>query len=234
VSNKRKLKRPPKHVCDEQEHVVHFCSNPDCSDPETCPNTEHDLHYCGHGYNDFLAAAGAETIFDCPVCGGSEALGVRIGREWLNEPRFIWRCDNGCAVAEIRSGLLARGIDVGCLGDYGIDGTIYEFDSEQPTALYRWWDKENLLLYIGISDELAGRVKGHVKASSWMDFAATSAIERHPTRAAALAAEEEAIKAEKPIFNKQHNSSPEAQQRLVEYLIKHNRVDLLAPAVSRG
>jgi predicted GIY-YIG superfamily endonuclease len=236
VSNKRKLKKPPRHVCDDGEHVMHMhCSDPDCTE------TDGDIRMCDKGWNDFLAQMQMETTFDCPVCGGSEALGLRIGREWLNEPRFIWRCDNECAVTEIRSGLLARGIDADCLGDYGTDDVIYELDccprepdSDQPTALYRWWDEENLLLYVGISDELAARVKGHVRGSSWMDFAATSAIERHPTRTAALAAEEEAIKAEKPIFNKQHNSSPEAQQRLVEYLIKHNRLDLLAPAVSRG
>jgi predicted GIY-YIG superfamily endonuclease len=105
---------------------------------------------------------------------------------------------------------------------------------DKPTALYRWFDKEALLLYIGISDELAERVKGHIKASSWMEFAAASTIERHPTRYAALDAEEAAIKAEHPLFNHQHNDTPEARKRTVEYLIKHDRLDLLAPSISRG
>jgi predicted GIY-YIG superfamily endonuclease len=102
------------------------------------------------------------------------------------------------------------------------------------TALYRWWDAADLLLYIGISDELSNRVNGHAKESSWMEFAARSTITRYPSRAEAAAAEVAAIKSERPLFNQKHNNSPEARQRLVEYLIEHERLDLLAPAVSRG
>lgn len=102
------------------------------------------------------------------------------------------------------------------------------------TALYRWWDADGLLLYIGISDDLATRTSNHVKASSWMDFAALCKITRFTTRNEAAAAETEAIKAERPLFNDRHNRSPEAQRRLVEYLVKHGRADLLMPAVSRG
>ena len=67
-----------------------------------------------------------------------------------------------------------------------------------------------------------------------MDFAVRSTIERFPSRDAALEAEETAIKAEHPLFNHQHNNTPEARRRLVEYLVSHGRFDLLAPAVSRG
>jgi len=102
------------------------------------------------------------------------------------------------------------------------------------TALYRWWDDANRLLYIGISDDLAVRTKGHAKRSSWMEFAARSTVERHPSKSAARRAEEDAIKAEGPIFNFQHNSTPEAKRRAIEYLIAHNRYDLLGLAVSRG
>lgn len=101
-------------------------------------------------------------------------------------------------------------------------------------ALYRYYDELDLLLYIGITDELTDRVSDHVDGSSWMDFAARSTIERHKDRTAALAAEEAAIKAEHPLFNQKHNNTPEARRRLVEYLIEHDRLDLLAPAVSRG
>lgn len=212
---------------------MHFCSDPSCSDPD-CPNTDKDIRLCGQGWNDFLSAMQAEKIFDCPICGGSETFGLRIGRRWLGEPRFIWRCANGCSVMALREELLRRGIHPGCLGDYGLDGRVYQLDSEQPTALYRWYDESHLLLYVGISDDLAGRVRGHIKSSSWMDFAVSSTIERHSTRTAALDAEETAIKAERPIFNFQHNSSPEARQRLVDYLVKRGRLDLLTPSISRG
>lgn len=102
------------------------------------------------------------------------------------------------------------------------------------TALYRYYDAYDLLLYVGISDRLYTRTGKHIQRSSWMDFAARSTIERFPSREEALTAEEAAIKAERPLFNHQHNASPEAQKRLIEYLVSHGRLDLLAPAVSRG
>lgn len=67
-----------------------------------------------------------------------------------------------------------------------------------------------------------------------MEFAARSTVERFPSRRIALTTEEAAIKAEHPIFNHQHNDTPEARRRLVEYLIQRDRLDLLTPAVSRG
>lgn len=102
------------------------------------------------------------------------------------------------------------------------------------TALYRYFDADDLLLYVGISDRLRNRTGSHIEGSSWMDFAVRSTIERHPARAVALEVEESAIKAEHPLFNHQHNDTPEARRALVEYLIKHDRLDLLAPSVSRG
>ena len=113
-------------------------------------------------------------------------------------------------------------------------GTAPEVPSPEPTDLYRWYDEQDLPLYFGISDDLRSRSSSHFGGSSWMEFAVRSTFERHPTRSAALAAEEVAIKAEHPLFNKQHNDTPEARRRVVEYLIEHDRLDLLAPAVSRG
>lgn len=102
------------------------------------------------------------------------------------------------------------------------------------TALYSYYDADDVSLYIGITDDLRARTLAHVEASSWMDFAARCTITRHPSRKAALDAEREAIKAERPLFNHMHNATPKARARLVAYLVQHDRLDLLAPAVSRG
>ena len=144
-------------------------------------------------------------------------------------------------IPELRQSLRNAGLDVplygphsaGWLADQCRAGQAAAKDARE-TALYRWWDDTDLLLYVGIADHLGERTKGHVKGSSWMEFAARSAVERHPSRIVALRAEEAAIKAEKPLFNYQHNNTPEARRRLVEYLIERDRLDLLAPAVSRG
>jgi predicted GIY-YIG superfamily endonuclease len=102
------------------------------------------------------------------------------------------------------------------------------------TALYSYYDAADISLYIGITDDLRRRTLDHVEASSWMAFAARSTITRYPTRVAALDAEKIAIEIEQPLFNSQHNSTPEARQRLVAYLVEKGRLDLLTPAVSRG
>ena len=103
-----------------------------------------------------------------------------------------------------------------------------------PTALYFWFDADGVLLYIGITGDLATRQSSHAKRSSWAEFADHSQIHRFPSRPEAEAAEKAAIEAERPLFNHVHNDTAEARQRLVAYLIEHGRMDLLAPAVSRG
>lgn len=120
------------------------------------------------------------------------------------------------------------------IGDLLREARQARTEPPRRTALYRFYDADDVLLYIGISDHLATRHMSHVAESSWMEFAARSTIERHPTRAEAADAEVAAIRAESPLFNSQHNDEPDAVRRLVDYLIKHGRTDLLAPAVSRG
>lgn len=102
------------------------------------------------------------------------------------------------------------------------------------TALYRRFDAEGTLLYVGITDALDERTKAHDDGSSWSEFATHETVEMFPDRAAALAAEVQAIRSERPLFNMQHNNSPEARRRLVGYLIQNGRIDLLVPSVKRG
>jgi predicted GIY-YIG superfamily endonuclease len=99
-----------------------------------------------------------------------------------------------------------------------------------PTRLYRWYDADDRLLYVGVTVNLADRQNSHAKRSSWAVFAARSTVETFATRDLAEAAEAEAIEVERPLFNSVHNDTPEARQRLVVYLLEKDRLDLLAPA----
>lgn len=102
------------------------------------------------------------------------------------------------------------------------------------TVLYRWFDQENLLLYLGISDDLGKRFAAHKGKSSWVAFAHRQTLEWFPSRDKAEFAEVDAIKVEQPLFNGMHNENPDARMRAVAYLVEHGRLDLLAPALSRG
>ena len=72
------------------------------------------------------------------------------------------------------------------------------------TQLYRHYDSDKKLLYVGISLSAAARLAQHRDAAHWFDDIATVTIETFPNREAALAAERKAIINEKPVCNIHH------------------------------
>lgn len=74
-----------------------------------------------------------------------------------------------------------------------------------PTALYRCRDQFGTLLYVGITENLERRWKDHAKDKPWWPKVQTRSIEWFPTRDHALAAEADAIRAEHPRYNVNHN-----------------------------
>lgn len=93
-------------------------------------------------------------------------------------------------------------------------------------ALYRYFDATGRLLYIGESGILPARETQHIARSRWMPFAASSTIERYPTAEKLKAAERQAIRAERPLFNIRHNPAG-CKERLRAYLDEIGRLDLL-------
>ena len=100
---------------------------------------------------------------------------------------------------------------------------------ELPYVLYRYFDDEGRLLYLGISGDYATRQGVHNSTSRWMPLAASSAINRYKTRGDVQKAEQEAVEAEHPLFNVQYNDTPDAKERLKAYLEQIGRLDLLHP-----
>jgi len=104
----------------------------------------------------------------------------------------------------------------------------------RETVLYRYYDDQDVLLYVGVSANMPGRLEGHEADSTWMDFAARSTMDHFAERDDAEAAEVAAIEADHPLFNVLHNERPDRIRRLVDYLINRDRRDLLVPLISRG
>lgn len=157
------------------------------------------------------------TIYDeagMETCGGYTA--DKVAEIWKLDPSARTAVDWGFEVARLD-------LEHWCLGQ-----------RVWPEALYRWFDYDDRLLYVGITRDVAGRQESHSKRSSWGRFADHCKIERYPTREDAEDMERHAIKCESPLFNHVHNDTQEARQRLVEYLVEKGRLDLLVPAVSRG
>ncbi len=67
--------------------------------------------------------------------------------------------------------------------------------------LYRHFDKEGRLLYVGISLSAVARLAAHKGSAHWYDQITSVSIEQCESREALLDAEREAILAEKPLHN---------------------------------
>lgn len=74
-----------------------------------------------------------------------------------------------------------------------------------PHALYRFFAADESLLYVGITCDVGRRWDRHSRDKPWWTEMARSTVEHFDTREAVLAAEEAAIRAEKPRYNIRHN-----------------------------
>ena len=70
-----------------------------------------------------------------------------------------------------------------------------------PTCLYRHFDRDGRLLYIGISLNAISRLAGHRDTAHWFYEIARVDIEQYASRREAEAAERKAIYEEKPLHN---------------------------------
>jgi len=75
-----------------------------------------------------------------------------------------------------------------------------------PTTLYRFYDADDRLLYVGITERGPQRWKEHRKSKGWWTKVVRISTEHFPTRVQALKAEERAIRQEKPAYNVIHNA----------------------------
>lgn len=71
-------------------------------------------------------------------------------------------------------------------------------------ALYRHYDKDGRLLYVGITNDPGKRWEQHRNKDWWHDVTRTD-IERFPDRESVSMAELDAIRNEKPWWNERHN-----------------------------
>ena len=72
------------------------------------------------------------------------------------------------------------------------------------SQLYRHFDAQGRLLYIGISLSAVTRLMGHRAGSQWFRKIARVEIQTFPSRAIALQMEREAIQKEHPRYNIEH------------------------------
>ena len=90
--------------------------------------------------------------------------------------------------------------------------------ADRQTMLYRYFDAEGRLLYVGITMAPRGRHRLHDLRSPHVKYATHISFEWYPDRETARAAELDAIRSEEPVFNKEGVDELVAATRLTEYL----------------
>lgn len=94
-------------------------------------------------------------------------------------------------------------------------------NGREATALYRFWDITDVLLYVGITRDPPARFGQHGKDKSWWRDVARIDLEWHPSRNAAEVAEKAAIEDEKPLYNIVHSLTPNRFLGRIEWKCIH-------------
>lgn len=94
-----------------------------------------------------------------------------------------------------------------------------------PTVLYRHFDTDGNLLYVGSTElrRLRDRHLGHVRNARWWLYVARVEHEEVEDRRNAYKAETAAIHAERPVFNRT-SGSDDQQEREAEYIRHHSAI----------
>ena len=98
------------------------------------------------------------------------------------------------------------------------------------TDLYRHYNGDNTLLYVGISLSAINRLIQHKGSSEWFDEIKRIDVEKFDTREEALIAETKAIQSEKPFYNIKKKSIVK-KSRLNEH-VEEAQIDLVSRVVN--
>jgi hypothetical protein len=90
---------------------------------------------------------------------------------------------------------------------YNADATPPE-EWEQATALYRFFDRQGQLLYLGITRRLRIRMTEHARdyAETWWPLVSSRTVSWYETRSQAWRTERDAIRTENPPYNVMHTA----------------------------
>ena len=78
-------------------------------------------------------------------------------------------------------------------------------DAAAPTSVYRYYDANGVLLYVGITSRGISRNSEHNTSKAWWPYVVRQDVDHYETRSKALAAERAAIRRFRTSYNVQHN-----------------------------
>lgn len=105
-------------------------------------------------------------------------------------------------------------------------------DEPKPAVLYKHYDQSGRALYYGISSENEKRQGAHKNFGGWFFLSARCELEHFDSWGSAAAAEERAIKADVPVFNRRY--APGWREREFAYFVDIGRADLINASMARN
>jgi predicted GIY-YIG superfamily endonuclease len=115
-----------------------------------------------------------------------------------------WLCGEGAALVRIVSEAAAS----------AAQRCAFCEDMMLGYAMYRYFDADGALLYVGSTDDLVARRRAHQKRSVWWPLVDREAVERFDEMVEAQSAEVAAIRTEHPRYNKRHRALPTVEDQL--------------------
>lgn len=94
---------------------------------------------------------------------------------------------------------------------------VQSYVEQRRCVLYRHYDDQDVLLYVGVSENPIDRTNGHARSSDWVQYAMRAEMEWMDSRALAEVAEREAIREDVPVFNRQH-AAGDVDRRIADYV----------------
>ncbi|MEV4381595.1 GIY-YIG nuclease family protein [Streptosporangium sp. NPDC049644] len=101
-------------------------------------------------------------------------------------------------------------------------------------TLYRFFDQDGTLLYIGITESPLVRLDGHAATQPWWGEVRSATYEHFQSRAEAREAELNAIRSERPAFNVEGNGDPRLSERLTVWDARMQRRAIAAGHAFHG
>lgn len=119
---------------------------------------------------------------------------------WTHE-RARLAVETKCGAELLRATSVVEGLDGHVICDWCV------LADYRNCIVYRFFDADDVLLYVGFTVSFPGRLGSHFSGSPWFSEVARWTLADLPDDVTGLAYEAETIRAERPIYNVRHNEA---------------------------